>query len=31
MGVAPKVDLEASNEAALSIIPLETLKEYSHK
>ena len=31
MGVAPKVDLEASNEAALSIIPLETLKGYSHR
>lgn len=31
MDVAPKIDLEATNEAALSIIELETLIEYSHK
>jgi uncharacterized protein (DUF2237 family) len=30
MEVAPPVDLEATNEAALSIVPLETLQEYSH-
>jgi uncharacterized protein (DUF2237 family) len=31
MEVAPKIDLEATNTAALSIIPMETLKEYSHQ
>lgn len=31
MGVAPKIDLEATNEAALSVIPLETLRQFSYK
>ena len=31
MDVAPKIDLEATNEAALSIIGLETLQRYAHK
>jgi uncharacterized protein (DUF2237 family) len=30
MEVAPKIDLEATNEAALSIVPIETLQLYSH-
>ncbi|MBF7074099.1 DUF2237 domain-containing protein [Glaciecola sp. MH2013] len=31
MEVAPYIDLEATNEAALEVIPLETLQQYSHK
>jgi hypothetical protein len=31
MDVAPKIDLEATNEAALTIIPLETLQQFSNK
>jgi uncharacterized protein (DUF2237 family) len=31
MEVAPKVDLEATNESALNIIPLDVLEKYSHK
>jgi uncharacterized protein (DUF2237 family) len=30
MDVAPSIDLEATNEMALSIIPIETLQLYSH-
>jgi uncharacterized protein (DUF2237 family) len=30
MEVAPKIDLEATNESALSIVPMETLQLYSH-
>ena len=31
MDVAPKIDLDATNESALNIIPLDVLEKYSHK